>query len=187
MTLTWLLGAAGLVAIDGSYVPQIVRLFRLRKLQSATSSRAEPSRARNGPRLLGSRGNPVFTVGFFFGAACAWRSSCRSHGFGISRRDRTLSRAALSRPGWRTMSAALAETAREVAGRLETASLPEVLRFALQTYGEQVTIACSLGVEDMVVLHEAARVAGELGVRPRVFLLDTGRLHQETYARRPRT
>ena len=31
MTFTWLLGAAGLVAIEGSYVPQIVRLFRLRK------------------------------------------------------------------------------------------------------------------------------------------------------------
>jgi phosphoadenosine phosphosulfate reductase len=79
------------------------------------------------------------------------------------------------------MSAARAETAGEAAGRLETASLSEVLRFALQTYGEQLTIACSLGVEDMVILHEAVRVAGELRARPRVFLLDTGRLHQETY------
>jgi phosphoadenosine phosphosulfate reductase len=57
----------------------------------------------------------------------------------------------------------------------------DVLRGALADYGDDLRIACSLGVEDMVVLHEAARAGKDLGVTPRVFLLDTGRLHQETY------
>jgi lipid-A-disaccharide synthase-like uncharacterized protein len=71
MTLTWLLGAAGLVAIEGSYVPQIVRLFRLRKAD-------EISYLFPGLNLAGrvmalaysvAVGNSVFTVGFFVGAA----------------------------------------------------------------------------------------------------------------------
>ena len=64
---------------------------------------------------------------------------------------------------------------------LEEASPYDVLRYALREFGDDVRIACSLGVEDMVVLHEAARAARALGATPRVFLLDTGRLHQETY------
>jgi phosphoadenosine phosphosulfate reductase len=63
----------------------------------------------------------------------------------------------------------------------EDVSPYDLLHGALQEYGDDLRIACSLGVEDMVVLHEAARAAKDLGVTPRVFLLDTGRLHQETY------
>ena len=64
---------------------------------------------------------------------------------------------------------------------LEDASPYEALHYALGTFGDEVRIACSLGVEDMVILHETARAARDLGVTPRVFLLDTGRLHQETH------
>jgi len=64
---------------------------------------------------------------------------------------------------------------------LDGASPYDALRYALQTFGDGVRIACSLGAEDMVVLHEAARAGSDLGVAPRFFLLDTGRLHQETY------
>jgi phosphoadenosine phosphosulfate reductase len=64
---------------------------------------------------------------------------------------------------------------------LEDASLDAVLHYAIATFGTDLRIACSLSVEDTVVVHEAARVAKELGASPRVFLLDTGRLHQETY------
>jgi phosphoadenosine phosphosulfate reductase len=71
--------------------------------------------------------------------------------------------------------------ARELESSIEEASPYDVLRYGLREYGEDLRIACSLGVEDMVVLHEAARAAKDLGVVPRVFLLDTGRLHQETY------
>jgi phosphoadenosine phosphosulfate reductase len=65
--------------------------------------------------------------------------------------------------------------------RFASARPYELLRFALETYGDGLRIACSLGVEDMVVLHEAARAGADIGVVPRVFLLDTGRLHQESY------
>ena len=56
-----------------------------------------------------------------------------------------------------------------------------MLRLALEAFGDDVRIACSFGVEDMVVVHEAARVGRAIGCLPRVFLLDTGRLHQETF------
>jgi len=65
--------------------------------------------------------------------------------------------------------------------RFQDAPLFEAIREALETFGDDVRFACSFGVEDMIVLHEAARAAHGLGVQPRVFLLDTGRLHQETY------
>jgi phosphoadenosine phosphosulfate reductase len=57
----------------------------------------------------------------------------------------------------------------------------EVLLTAFRAFGDGVRIACSLGVEDMVILHEAVRAADALTIKPRVFVLDTGRLHQETY------
>jgi phosphoadenosine phosphosulfate reductase len=60
-------------------------------------------------------------------------------------------------------------------------SLYECLAAALRAFGDDVRFACSFGVEDMVVLHEAARAGKELGLTPRIFMLDTGRLHQETY------
>lgn len=59
--------------------------------------------------------------------------------------------------------------------------LEELLGRALVIYGDRLRIAASFGVEDMVVL-DAACVAGDrVGVSPRVFFLDTGRIHQETY------
>mgnify|MGYP000851159317 CR=1 FL=1 len=73
------------------------------------------------------------------------------------------------------------ERAERIAARLEGKSAYEALRIALSELGDGLRIASSLGVEDMVVLDLAARAAEELGVAPRVFLLDTGRLHQETY------
>ena len=65
--------------------------------------------------------------------------------------------------------------------RLAAAPLEDMLRLALEALGDELRIACSFGVEDMVVVHAAARAGRELGVTPRVFLLDTGRLHQETF------
>jgi phosphoadenosine phosphosulfate reductase len=57
----------------------------------------------------------------------------------------------------------------------------EVLLAALERFGDDLRIACSFSIEDMVVVHEAARAGRELGQAPRVFLLDTGRLYQETF------
>jgi phosphoadenosine phosphosulfate reductase len=66
--------------------------------------------------------------------------------------------------------------------RLPASASPfDLLKAALGELGDELRIACSFGVEDMIVLHEAARAGRAIGRSPRVFLLDTGRLHQETY------
>ncbi len=56
-----------------------------------------------------------------------------------------------------------------------------LLRDALVQHGDGLRVACSLGVEDMIVVHEIARAAASVGGRPRVFLLDTGRLPEESH------
>jgi len=55
------------------------------------------------------------------------------------------------------------------------------LDWAYGTFGAQVTIASSFSIEDIVVIALACRAAAAHGVRPHVFMLDTGRLHQETH------
>jgi hypothetical protein len=71
MTFTWLVGAAGLVAIEGSYVPQILRLFRLKKADEISYLFPGLNLAGRAMALAYSVavGNTVFTVGFFVGAA----------------------------------------------------------------------------------------------------------------------
>jgi lipid-A-disaccharide synthase-like uncharacterized protein len=70
-TGTWLIGAVGLVAIEGSYLPQIFRLFRMKRADEI--SYLFPALNLAG-RILAlayslSVGNSVFTVGFLAGAA----------------------------------------------------------------------------------------------------------------------
>lgn len=55
------------------------------------------------------------------------------------------------------------------------------LRWAVREFGADLRIACSLSVEDCLLVHFAAQAAKEAGVAPTVFVLDTGRLHPETY------
>lgn len=56
--------------------------------------------------------------------------------------------------------------------------------WAVRTYGPGLVLATSLGKEDMVLLHalSAACEASAITEGPRAFLLDTGRLHEKTYA-----
>lgn len=68
--------------------------------------------------------------------------------------------------------------------RLQTASeglqgrSPEqVLEWATETFGGAVALASSFGAEDVVLIDMLARVTD----RPRVFAIDTGRLHEATY------
>ncbi len=82
------------------------------------------------------------------------------------------------------MSAALPPAppfdARELAAsapRLAAAPAEEILRWADERFGERGAIASSFGVEDVVLIDLARRHAPRL----RVFTLDTGRLHPETY------
>jgi len=66
--------------------------------------------------------------------------------------------------------------------RFDEASPEELLQWAVETFqrerpGDRITLACSLGMEDNVLVDMLARISEA----PRVFVLDTGRLHEETY------
>lgn len=62
-------------------------------------------------------------------------------------------------------------------GELESKTAQEVVRWAVQQFGNRVALASSFGAEDVVLLHMLAAASPN----PRVFTLDTGRLNQETY------
>lgn len=53
----------------------------------------------------------------------------------------------------------------------------QVLKWAVAAFGQRVALACSFGAEDVVLVDMLAQVTA----RPRVFAIDTGRLHEETY------
>jgi len=53
----------------------------------------------------------------------------------------------------------------------------DTLRWALTTFGDKICIASSFGAEDVVLIDMAVRIDPAV----RIFTLDTGRLHQETY------
>lgn len=61
--------------------------------------------------------------------------------------------------------------------RFATMSAREIIAWAFETYGERLVVASSFGAEDVVLIDLAASVSTDV----RVFTLDTGRLHQETY------
>lgn len=63
------------------------------------------------------------------------------------------------------------------AEELEKASAGEILKWALETYGQKVALASSFGAEDMVLIDLLATI----NPKARIFTLDTGRLPQETY------
>lgn len=65
----------------------------------------------------------------------------------------------------------------QVAAELAHKTPQEVLRWALDTYGDHVSLASSFGAEDVVLIDMLARIRPDA----RVFTLDTGRLPQETY------
>ncbi len=61
--------------------------------------------------------------------------------------------------------------------RLRGKPAEEVVRWAADMFGQEIALASSFGVEDVVVIDMIAKVAPGI----RVFTLDTGRLHDETY------
>lgn len=66
----------------------------------------------------------------------------------------------------------------ELANRFEGKNAETVIQWALERFHPRIALASSLQVEEMVILDMAWRI--NPGVR--VFTLDTGRLHEETYA-----
>ncbi|MGH9145211.1 MAG: phosphoadenylyl-sulfate reductase [Vicinamibacterales bacterium] len=62
--------------------------------------------------------------------------------------------------------------------RLEAMTAEEIVRWALERYGQRLALASSFGAEDVVVIDMMMAVDR----RARVVTLDTGRLPQETYS-----
>jgi len=65
----------------------------------------------------------------------------------------------------------------QLAAQLDSQSSEQVLGYALEKFHPRIALSNSLQTEDMVVLDIAWRIEPKV----RVFTLDTGRLHQETY------
>jgi phosphoadenosine phosphosulfate reductase len=60
---------------------------------------------------------------------------------------------------------------------LSASTAQEIIAWAAHEFGHRATLASSFGAEDVVLIDMLCSAIAS----PRVFLLDTGRLHQETY------
>ena len=69
------------------------------------------------------------------------------------------------------------EQARQWRARFEVESPEAVLRWALSEFHPDIALASSFSREDIVLIAMMADILPE----PRIFALDTGRLHEETY------
>ena len=59
----------------------------------------------------------------------------------------------------------------------ETKTAEALIQWTIDHYGLKAGLACSFGMEDMVLIDIIAKVKGPMTI----FTLDTGRLHEETY------
>jgi thioredoxin-dependent adenylylsulfate APS reductase len=66
---------------------------------------------------------------------------------------------------------------KELATRFEGEDAETVIRWVLERFHPRIALASSLQVEEMVILD----IAWKMNPGVRVFTLDTGRLHEETY------
>lgn len=69
---------------------------------------------------------------------------------------------------------------------LEAATPQEILRWALETYGDGLTMATAFGAEGCVLLDMLAKLRDETGMAPDIFNLDTGFQFPQTLALRSR-
>ena len=65
----------------------------------------------------------------------------------------------------------------DLINQLEAKTAQEVLAWALEKFHPRISFASSFGAEDVVVIDLLARIRTDA----RIFTLDTGRLHEETY------
>lgn len=66
----------------------------------------------------------------------------------------------------------------ELQKQFQNSSIEELLRFFLVKYQDRIALASSLGAEDQVLTDLILKI----NPQARIFILDTGRLPQETYA-----
>jgi phosphoadenosine phosphosulfate reductase len=64
----------------------------------------------------------------------------------------------------------------------ESTSPQEILRWALTTYGEKLTMATAFGAEGCALLDMLARLRDETGITPDIFNLETGYQFPQTLA-----
>lgn len=69
---------------------------------------------------------------------------------------------------------------------LEAATPQEVLQWALETYGDTLTLATAFGAEGCCLLAMITQIRDETGLAPDIFNLDTGYQFAETLALRER-
>jgi phosphoadenosine phosphosulfate reductase len=69
----------------------------------------------------------------------------------------------------------------QAAATLRGAAPAAVVQWAVERFGARIAVASSFSVEDCVVIDLAHKAAAKAGAKARVFALDTGRLHDETY------
>ena len=67
---------------------------------------------------------------------------------------------------------------KEIADKMESESAQGILKWALDAYAPKIALASSFGAEDIVLIDMMTRIAKE---KTKIFILDTGRLNQETY------
>jgi len=75
------------------------------------------------------------------------------------------------------MPTATQATIEDLVAQFDNATPDEILRFAVREYGHAVSLACSFGAEDVVLVDKLVKI----DPKARIFVLDTGRLHEETY------
>ncbi|UCZ57997.1 phosphoadenylyl-sulfate reductase [Desulfurispirillum indicum] len=68
-------------------------------------------------------------------------------------------------------------TPTELNQQLQSLDTPAALKHVLEQFGSRVALASSMGAEDQVLTHMLKSISPQA----RVFTLDTGRLHQQTY------
>jgi phosphoadenosine phosphosulfate reductase len=79
------------------------------------------------------------------------------------------------------MSLASAQEVAEAAAQLRGAEPAAIVKWAVARFGSAIAVASSFSVEDCVLIDLLHKAQATTNGRVRVFALDTGRLHDETY------
>jgi phosphoadenosine phosphosulfate reductase len=69
----------------------------------------------------------------------------------------------------------------DAAATLSGAGPAAIVKWAVERFGARIAVASSFSVEDCVVIDLVHKASRARGAEVRVFALDTGRLHDETY------
>jgi phosphoadenosine phosphosulfate reductase len=69
----------------------------------------------------------------------------------------------------------------QAAAKLKGAEPAAVVKWAVERFGPKIAVSSSFSVEDCVVIDLVHKAQSRIAGNTRVFALDTGRLHDETY------